>query len=254
MRSWWGEGAGLCIALVEVVDIRPAVVSAVVGGACAGPLLGSRLFDNSRLHCGPLCCLVPCCVPFAENFGCLVDGILPAVGIFAIAGGFAAVPAIAVFVLLVVPTIYWRGQKVARLYYCSGDVPLFFALAFALGVVVASAWRLLLVLLGPRTPFETVVHSPQLVVLPFELLPPRCLLFLALLLQSVLPAPAGGPLGCLRGPVALPFLCLPLVGVLLRRILFAGWGMSCDLTVSSTIPCSLRGITLTFLYRDKLFP
>ena len=68
----------------------------------------------------------------------------------------------------------------ARLYYCSGAIPLFFALAFALGVVVTSAWRLFLVLLGPRTPFETAVHSPQLVVLHFELLPPRCPLFLEL--------------------------------------------------------------------------
>ena len=44
------EGAGFRIALVEavdirpaVVDIRPAVVAAVVGVVCAGPLLGSRL-------------------------------------------------------------------------------------------------------------------------------------------------------------------------------------------------------------------
>ena len=70
MRSWWGEGAGSRIALVEVVDIRPAVVAAVVGVACAAPLLGSRLFDNAPLHWGPLCCLVPCRVPFAGNVGC----------------------------------------------------------------------------------------------------------------------------------------------------------------------------------------
>ena len=53
MRSWWEEGAGSCIALVEVADIRPAVVDAVVGVACAGSLFGSRLFDNSPLHWGP---------------------------------------------------------------------------------------------------------------------------------------------------------------------------------------------------------
>ena len=184
-------------------------------GACAGPLLGSRLFDNSPFHWVPLCCLAPCRVPFAENADCLVAGNLPAVGIVAIAGGFAAVPAIAVFVPLVVTAIDSGGTKVARLYYCSGVVPLFVELTFALGVVFASAWRLLLVLLGPRTPFETAVHSTQLVVLHFGLLPPRCPLFLALSPQSVLPAPAGGPLGCLQGPVALPFLCLPLCGVLL---------------------------------------
>ena len=31
MRSWWGEGVGYRIALVVVVDIRPAVVAADVG-------------------------------------------------------------------------------------------------------------------------------------------------------------------------------------------------------------------------------
>ena len=65
------------------------------------------------------------------------------------------------------PDIDSGGAKVARLYYCSGVSPLFVALAFALGVVVSSAWSLLLVLLGPRTPFETAVHSPQLVGLHF---------------------------------------------------------------------------------------
>ena len=60
MRSWWGEGAGFCIALVEAVDIRlyvvdilPAVVDAVVGVACASPLLGSRLFDKCTIAFGP---------------------------------------------------------------------------------------------------------------------------------------------------------------------------------------------------------
>ena len=59
MISWWGEGAGSRIALVEVVDIRPAVVAVFVGVACAVPLVGSRLFDNAPLHWGPICCLVP---------------------------------------------------------------------------------------------------------------------------------------------------------------------------------------------------
>ena len=260
MICWLGEGAGFRIALVEAVDIRPAVVdiypaivAAFFGGACAGPLRSSRQFDNSPLHWGPLCFLVPCRFPFAENVSCLDSDNLPAVGFVAIAGGFAAVPAISLFVPLVVPVIDLGRPKVARLYYCFGAVPLVLALAFALGVVIASAWCLLLVLLGPWTPFETTVHSLQLVLLRFELLPPRCTLFLELSPQSVLPAPAGGPLGCLRGPVALPFLCLPLGGVLLQRILSAGLGTSCNLTVSSPIPCSLRGITLTFVDLDKLF-
>ena len=123
----------------------------------------------------------------------MVADKLPAVGIVAIDGGFVAVPAIAVLVPLGVPFIDSWGPKVAHSYYCSGAVPLFFALAFALGVVVESAWHLLLVLLGPRTPFETAVHSPQLVGLHFGLLSPRCPLFLVLSPQSILPAPAGGP-------------------------------------------------------------
>ena len=111
MRSWWGEGAGFRIALVEVVDILPAVVDAVVGAACAVPLIGSRMFDNAPLHWGPLCCLVPSRVPFSENFGCLVADNLPAFGIVSIAGVFAALPAIAVFVPLVVPVIDSGGGK-----------------------------------------------------------------------------------------------------------------------------------------------
>ena len=180
-----------------------------MGVSCAGPLLGIRLFDNAPLHWAPLCCLVTYRTPFSENVGCLVTDKLPAVGIVAISGGFVAVPIISMFVPLVVLTIYFGGPKVARLYYCSDDILLFVALAFAIGVVVASAWSLLLVLLGPRTPFETAVHSTQLLGLHFGLLPPRCSLFLALSPQSILPAPAGGPLGCLRGPVALPFLFFP---------------------------------------------
>ena len=119
MRSWWGEGAGFRIALVEAVSIHPAIVDippvdvdAVVGVACAVPLLGSHLFDNSPLHWGPLCCLVPCRVPFAENVVCLAADNLPDVRIVAIAGGFSAVPDIAVFVPLVVPTIDSGGLKV----------------------------------------------------------------------------------------------------------------------------------------------
>ena len=111
--------------------------------------------------------------------------------------------------------------------------------------MAASAWRLLLDLLGPRTPFETAVYLPQPVVLHFVLFLPRCPLFLALLPWSIPPVTTGGLLGCLRGPVALPFTCLPLGGVLLRRILFAGLGTSCDLTVSSPIPCNPIGIILT---------
>ena len=218
-----------------------------MGVACAVPLLGSRLFDNAPLHWGPLRCLVPYRVPFAENVGCLVADKLPSVGIFATAGGFAAVPGIAVSVPLVVPTTDLGGAKVARLYYCYGDAPLFFALAYALGVVAASAWHLFMGLLDPRTPFETAVHLPQPVVLHFVFLPPRCPLFLALSPRPIPPSPAGGLIGCLLGPVALPFLCLPLGGVLLRRILFAGLGTSCDMTVSSPIPYNLMGIILTFV-------
>ena len=89
-----------------VVDIRPAVVADVLGVACAGPLLGSRLFDTVSLHWGPLHCRVPCRIPFAENVGCFTADNLPAVGIVAIAGGFAAVPAIAVLVLLGVLNLF----------------------------------------------------------------------------------------------------------------------------------------------------
>ena len=117
MKSWLGEGAGYRIALVEVVDILPAVVAAVVGVACAAPLLGSRLFDNAPLHWGPLCCLVPCRVPFSENGGCLVADKLPAVGIVSIAGGFEVVPAIDVLVPLGVPEIdAGGGAMVAHSY------------------------------------------------------------------------------------------------------------------------------------------
>ena len=111
MRSWWVEAAGSRIALVEVVDIRPDVVAAVVGVSCTGPLLGSRLFDNAPLHWGLIYCLVSCRFPFAENVGCLVADKILAVGIVAIAGGFAAVPAIAFLVPLGVPAIDSGGGK-----------------------------------------------------------------------------------------------------------------------------------------------
>ena len=177
----------------------------------------------------------------------MVADKLPAVGIVTIAGGFAAVPAIAVLVPLGVPDNAARGTMVVHSYSYSGAVPLFDEIASALGAVVASASRLFLVLLGPRTPFETAVHSPQLVGLHFRLLPPHCPLFLVPSPRSILPAPAGGLLGCLRGPVALPSLCLLLGGVLLRRILFAGGGTSCDLPFAYPIPCRIVGINLTFV-------
>ena len=104
------------IAFVVVVDIRPAVVAAVVGVACAALLIGSRLVDVAPLRWGLLHFRVPCRVPFSENGGCLVADKLPAVGIVAIAGGFEVVPAIDAFVTFVVPAIYSGGPKVARLY------------------------------------------------------------------------------------------------------------------------------------------
>ena len=136
--------------------------------------------------------------------------------------------------LLCLPLI-WGGAKVARLCYCYSGVPIFVALVCALGVVAASAYRLLLGLLGPRMPFELAAHLPQPVAPHFVLLPPRCPLFLVLFPLSIPTAHAGGLIGCLRGPVALPFLYLPLCGVLLRRILFAGLGTFCGLEVSSPI-------------------
>ena len=163
-------------------------------------------------------------------------------------------PAIAVAVPLVVPAIDLGGPKVVRLYYCYSESPLFFALVCALGVMAASAKRLLMGLLVPRTPFELAVHLPQPVVPHFVLLPPRCLLFLTLSPLLIPPAHAGGLLGCLRGPVALPFLYLLLGGVLMQRRLFAGLGTSCGLAVSSPIPCNIMGIILTFVDLDTLSP
>ena len=99
---------------LDVVDTRPVVVASVVGVSFAGSLFGSRLYDNSPWHWGPLCCRVPCRVPFAENVGFFAADNLPAVDIVATAGGFAAVPAIALSVPLVVPVIYLGGAKVDR--------------------------------------------------------------------------------------------------------------------------------------------
>ena len=117
---------------------RPVVVSAVVGVSFSGPLSGSPLFGNEPLHWGP-CCLVPCRIPFAENDDCFAADNLPAVDIVSTAGGVDTVAAIAVAVPLFVPAIDLGGAKVARLYYCYIDVPLFVVLVWALGVVAASA-------------------------------------------------------------------------------------------------------------------
>ena len=70
-----------------------------------------------------------------------VADMLPAVGIVSIAGGWAAVPAIAVLVLLGVPAIAEEGPMVVHSCSCSGAVPLSDELAFACGVVFASASR-----------------------------------------------------------------------------------------------------------------
>ena len=141
MRSRWGESVGSRIAFVVVVDILCAVVAAVAGFACANPLLGSRPVDTVPLHWGPLRCRVPCRVPFAENVGCLVAEMIPAVGIVSISGGLGAVPAIAVLVPLGVPAIAAGGEMVVHSCYCSGDVPLSDVHIYARGVVVASASR-----------------------------------------------------------------------------------------------------------------
>ena len=73
------------------VDILPAyfhsVVAAVVGIACAGPLPGSRMVDTVPLRWVLLCCRGSCRIPFAENVGCWVAEIIPAVGIVSIAWG-----------------------------------------------------------------------------------------------------------------------------------------------------------------------
>ena len=141
MRSWWGEGVDSRISFVVVVDIRPAVVSSVSGVACACLLLDSRLVDTAPFRWGPLCCRVPCHVPFSENVNCLVADMLPAVGIVDIARGFAAVPAIAVLVPPGVTAISAGGAMVVHSYSCSGAVPLSDELVSARGAVIASALR-----------------------------------------------------------------------------------------------------------------
>ena len=135
------EGVGSRIVFLVVVDIRLAVVAAVVGVACAGLLLGSRLVDTAPLCWGPLHFRVPCRVPFAENVGCLVADMLPAFGIVVVAGVFSAVPAIAVLVPLGVPAISVGGPMVVHAYSCYGAVLLFDELASTRGVFVASASR-----------------------------------------------------------------------------------------------------------------
>ena len=141
MRSWWEEGVGSHISFVVVVDIHPAAIAAVAGVSCAVPLLGSRLVDTAPLRWVPLRCHVPCRVPFDENVDCLVADMIPAVGIVAIAGGVAAVSAIAVLVPLGVSAIAAGGPMVVHSYSCSSAVPLFSELVSAHGAVVASASR-----------------------------------------------------------------------------------------------------------------
>ena len=145
MRSWLGEGVGFRIAFLVAFDIRPvyfhSIVAVVAVIACYGPLLVSRLVNTVPLRWVPLSFRVPFCVPFAENVGCWVAEILPAVGIMSIAGGWSAVLAIAVLGTLGVPDIAAGGPLVIHSYYCSGAVPLSDVLASARGVVVASALR-----------------------------------------------------------------------------------------------------------------
>ena len=177
-------------------DTRPVVVAAVVGVAFAVPLSSSRPFGTEPLHWGP-CCLVLCRVPFAENDSYFAADTPPAADIVATAGGVASVAAIAVAVPLVVPAIDLGGTKVARLYNFYSAVPLSVALVCALGVVAASALRLLLGLLGPRMPSVPAAHLMRSVVPHSVLLPPRCPLFFALSPLSIPTAHAVGILGCL---------------------------------------------------------
>ena len=130
----------------------------------------------------------------------------------------------------------------------------FVAVVCAPGVVVAPALRLFLGLLVPGMPSVLEVHLLRPVVPHFVLLPPHCPLFLFLLPLLIPTAHSVGLLNCSQGPVALPFLYLLAGGVLLRRILFAGFGTSCGLAVSSTILCNPMGIILTFVDLDTLSP
>ena len=238
--------------LLAGVDTRPIVAAVDVGVTFAGPLSVIRLFDIESFNWGPFC-LFLCRVPFAENNFCFADDNLPAVGIFATAEVVVAAVSIIVAVPLVVPVIDLGGHKVARFRYCYNTFPIV-AVLCALGVVVASALRLFLGLLVLRMPSVLAAYLLRPVVPHFVILPPHCLLFLALLPLSILPDHAGGLLNCSRGPVALPFLYLISGGVLLRRILFAGFGTSCGLAVSSPIICNPMSIILTFVDLDTLSP
>ena len=191
------DGAGI---LLADFDTRPVVAAVVVGVAFAGLLSGNRLFGTESSHWGP-CCLFLCLVPFDENGFCFADDALPAVGIVATAEVVVAAVAIVVAVPLVVSAIYLGVTQVARLRCFYNTVPVV-AVVCVLEVVVASALRLLLGLLVPRMPSVLAAHLLRPVVPHFVLLPPRCLLFLALLPLSIPPAHAGGLLNCLQGPVA----------------------------------------------------
>ena len=122
------------------VDTRPAYLHAVVAAAlcvaCANPLLGSPLVDTVLLRW----VLLHCRVPFSENVGFWVAEMLPTVCIVSIAGGWDAVPAIAVLGPIGLPTIAeGGGPLVVHSCSCSGAVPLSDVLASTRGVVVASA-------------------------------------------------------------------------------------------------------------------
>ena len=243
------DGFGI---LLAGFDTRSVVAAVVVGVAFAGPLSGICLFGTESSHWGP-CCLFLCCVPFSENDFCFDDDTLPAVGIVATAEVVVAAVAIVVAMPLVLSAIDLRGAKVAHLHCSYNTVPAV-AVVCALEVVIASALRLLLGLVVSRIPSVLAAHLLQPVVPNFVLLPPRCPLFLALLPLSIPPAHAGGLLNCSQGPVALPFLYFISVGVLLRRILFAGFGTSCGLAVSSPILYNPMGIIMTFVDLYTLSP
>ena len=128
--------------LLAGVDTHPVVAAVAVGVAFADPLSATRLFGIESLNWGPYC-LFLCRVLFAENDFCFADDNLPGVGIVSTAEVVVAAVAIVVAVTLVVPAIYLGGAQVARLHYCYNTVPVV-AVVCALGVVVASALRLVL--------------------------------------------------------------------------------------------------------------
>ena len=243
------DGAGI---LLSGFDTRPVVADVAVGVAFSVPLSGIRQFCTESSHWGP-CCLFLCRVPFAENDFCFADDTLPAVVIVSTAEVVVAAVSIVVDVPLVLSTIDLGGAQVVCLRCCYNTVPVV-AVVCVLEVVVASALRLLLGLLVTRMPSVLAAHLLRPVVPHFVLLLPLCPLILALLPLPIPPAHAGGLLNCSRGPVVLPFLYLISVGVLLRRILFAGFGTSCGPAVSSHILCNPMGIILTFVYLNTLSP